>query len=1068
MAAQDGTADRTITLNTWNNTGDYYIRVFGRNGSFSLESTFTLQVTLTPGSCGSVDPSSLPATSLAASGPNYKTVVLADWSRMSETPDLQASLASFIARPEVSGVVVDVSQDARVAAANAMAETNFYCPYAKNLVAGAIKSIVDRYRTQNPGLQYVVILGNDSVIPFVRHPDQAMLGDETGFSPPVEDQTASQASLRLGYYLSQDEYGAKVELHLNAGTLAVPSLPVGRLVETPAQITTMLDAYLSTNGGVVQAPTSLLVTGYDFLAPDAEAVKTQLEAGTGVTADTLISSAGTAPADSWTADDLRAKLLHNRYDLMFLAGHFRDSGALAADYTTQVLASEVVSATVNMTNSIIFSAGCHSGYNTVDSAAVLGVTQQPDWAQAFATKGATLIGGTGYQYGDTDFIALSEVLYLDFSQQLRSGTGPVSIGHALAAAKQEYIANKPDLRGTDQKAVAIATLYGLPMLSVDMPGQRITQPAEPSIVSGLTDFTTDPGATLGLASATVTINPQLTLETQPLKDTTSNTIYTTTYLSGSNGTVSNPAEPVLPLETRNVSVPGTVLRGVGFWGGTYSDTTGVIPLVGAAGTEVHGVHVGFPSQVFYPIRLWSVNYYQALSDPADGNTRLMVTPAQFVGDAPNVLTSTLRRFNAMTFRLFYSNNLAQYDGSLPAVSDPPSIAHVFAGINGSDIHFQVRVTGNPAAGIQEVWVTYTDTNQPGTWQSLDLTQNTNDTTLWEGTLPSVADPTAIRYMAQAVNGVGLVALDTNRGAYFIPGIDPGAQFASQTGQATHLALSLTSTSGNYGTQADFTVTLTSNGTPLAGQLINFSLGSQARYLTTDSNGAANVTIPLLELPGQYTVSASYTGTAEYAASTATSSFTITRQATTLTLTPNPATVQLNQTITFTATLQDIAGNPLNEQTVILVVSGNGLPTYSSAQITNFAGQARFQITPQVVGSYDVNVYFGGTPLPGVNLDSQRYLASTTAGTLHVIYNFSGFFPPVDNPPVLNVVKAGSAIPVKFSLNGDLGLNIFAEGYPISQEVTCDNNAPKSNVNETVDANTSGLTYAPGSDQYNYV
>ena len=31
------------------------------------------------------------------------------------------------------------------------------------------------------------------------------------------------------------------------------------------------------------------------------------------------------------------------------------------------------------------------------------------------------------------------------------------------------------------------------------------------------------------------------------------------------------------------------------------------------------------------------------------------------------------------------------------------------------------------------------------------------------------------------------------------------------------------------------------------------------------------------------------------------------------------------------------------------------------------------------------------------------------------FNFTGFFPPVDNPPTINTVKAGSAIPVKFSL-----------------------------------------------------
>jgi len=60
--------------------------------------------------------------------------------------------------------------------------------------------------------------------------------------------------------------------------------------------------------------------------------------------------------------------------------------------------------------------------------------------------------------------------------------------------------------------------------------------------------------------------------------------------------------------------------------------------------------------------------------------------------------------------------------------------------------------------------------------------------------------------------------------------------------------------------------------------------------------------------------------------------------------------------------------------------------------------------------------------------------ATRSFTVAARYNFSGFFPPVDNPPVVNVVNAGRAIPVKFSLGGNKGLNIFAPGYPVSQQI----------------------------------
>jgi hypothetical protein len=84
------------------------------------------------------------------------------------------------------------------------------------------------------------------------------------------------------------------------------------------------------------------------------------------------------------------------------------------------------------------------------------------------------------------------------------------------------------------------------------------------------------------------------------------------------------------------------------------------------------------------------------------------------------------------------------------------------------------------------------------------------------------------------------------------------------------------------------------------------------------------------------------------------------------------------------------------------------------------------------------------------------------------YNFSGFFQPVDNAPMLNVAKAGSAIPVKFSLGGDQGLNIFQAGYPQVTTVSCNTGAPTDVIETTVTAGSSSLQYDPTANQYTYV
>jgi len=100
-------------------------------------------------------------------------------------------------------------------------------------------------------------------------------------------------------------------------------------------------------------------------------------------------------------------------------------------------------------------------------------------------------------------------------------------------------------------------------------------------------------------------------------------------------------------------------------------------------------------------------------------------------------------------------------------------------------------------------------------------------------------------------------------------------------------------------------------------------------------------------------------------------------------------------------------------------------------------------------------------------DNTGNVASLT-DAYSVVYSFSGFFRPVDNAPTLNLAKAGSAIPVKFSLSGNQGLSIFATGYPKSKEIGCDTSALLDAIEETVTAGSSSLSYDPIADQYVYV
>ncbi|HSE30632.1 MAG TPA: immunoglobulin-like domain-containing protein, partial [Pyrinomonadaceae bacterium] len=120
----------------------------------------------------------------------------------------------------------------------------------------------------------------------------------------------------------------------------------------------------------------------------------------------------------------------------------------------------------------------------------------------------------------------------------------------------------------------------------------------------------------------------------------------------------------------------------------------------------------------------------------------------------------------------------------------------------------------------------------------------------------------------------------------------------------------------------------------------------------------------------------------------------------------------------------------------------------------------------VTGSVDTNI---------VGFYSLTYTVSDPSGhsdtkvrTVEVLpYNFTGFFSPIDNPPTFNEMKAGAAAPVKFSLGGDQGLNIFASGSPSSMQISCSTSDPVANVEETEMAGQSSLSYDAATDRYKY-
>ena len=88
-------------------------------------------------------------------------------------------------------------------------------------------------------------------------------------------------------------------------------------------------------------------------------------------------------------------------------------------------------------------------------------------------------------------------------------------------------------------------------------------------------------------------------------------------------------------------------------------------------------------------------------------------------------------------------------------------------------------------------------------------------------------------------------------------------------------------------------------------------------------------------------------------------------------------------------------------------------------------------------------------------------------SLLLISAFTGFFSPVKNPPNVNLVSAGSTVPVRFSLGGFRGFGIFAPGSPRVVTINCTTKLPTGPSESASPAGSAGLTYDSDAGRYEY-
>ena len=133
------------------------------------------------------------------------------------------------------------------------------------------------------------------------------------------------------------------------------------------------------------------------------------------------------------------------------------------------------------------------------------------------------------------------------------------------------------------------------------------------------------------------------------------------------------------------------------------------------------------------------------------------------------------------------------------------------------------------------------------------------------------------------------------------------------------------------------------------------------------------------------------------------------------------------------------------------------------------GEALRGCTDEVKAIPDPCIFSRGfTPAPDDGGDAvvtvrTSHFSTWTLGRLD--YDLAGPLQPVDAYPTANTAKAGSAVPVRFRLGGDKGLNVISTGYPKTLSTTC--GGATDEVEQTLPASSSALTYDAVSATYTY-
>ena len=320
-----------------------------------------------------------------------------------------------------------------------------------------------------------------------------------------------------------------------------------------------------------------------------------------------------------------------------------------------------------------------------------------DWAQTYASQGALYAANTGYGYGDTTSVALSERLMAQFAERL---DGTMTVGQAMIFAKQQYFGDLGLYGAYDEKALQEATFYGLPMYKLGT-----GTPAIPTPVTTTTDPVT------GIQSTTVSASPVITQASTGVGQ-----------LFSVDGDVQfthfRPLQPIVRTDVTPTD-PTLTARGAMITSLTTTDITGVDiayarPIIDLSANEqeVESDEIVFPT-TFASVSLFNAPPGPSTVGPVARRQQLNIIAGQFTSPADGDTFGTERLFNDYDATVYYSDS-ADYT--------KPKLNQIQAALVGNQASFIVDVSDD--VDVARVVALYRQATTAGvsTWVSVDLVE----------------------------------------------------------------------------------------------------------------------------------------------------------------------------------------------------------------------------------------------------------------------------------------------------------------------------------------------------------